>query len=94
MNVMLLVDNTLSALLVGVCWWLAHQNAVGREPFGRTIAVGYSALALAVLSNALFRNVDELAAVLPISLLFSKAILVLTLSAVAARLSILHPPPD
>lgn len=94
MNVMLLADNILSVLLVLVCWWLAHQNSAGREPFGRTIASGYSLLALAVLANMLFRNLDLLNFVLPMSLLFSKAVLVFTLSAVAVRLSIIHPPPN
>lgn len=94
MNVMLLADNILSILLVLVCWWLAHQNSAGREPFGRTIASGYSMVALAVLSNMLFRNFDVLSFVLPVSLLFSKAVLVFTLAAVAVRLSIIHPPPN
>lgn len=94
MSIMLLTDNILSVLLVMVCWWLAHQNASGRESFGRTIASGYSTLALAVLANMLFRNLDALAFVLPVSLLFSKAVLVFTLAAVAARLTIIHPPPN
>lgn len=92
MNHMLLADNILSVLLVLVCWWLVHQNASGREPFGRTIASGYAFLALAVLANMLFRNLDVLTFVLPASLLFSKGVLVFTLGAVAARLSIIHPP--
>lgn len=94
MNVMQLADNILSVLLVLVCWWLAHKNSAGREPFGRTIASSYSLLALAVLANMLFRNLDLLNFVLPVSLLFSKAVLVFTLSAVAVRLSIIHPPPN
>jgi len=94
MNFMLVADNTLSVLLVLVCWWLSHQNAAGREPFGRTIASGYSMLALAVLANMLFRNFGALSFALPVSLLFSKAVLVFTLAAVAVRLSIIHPPPD
>lgn len=93
MSVILLADNILSVLLVLVCWWLAHQNSAGREPFGRTIASGYSLLAVTVLANIAFRNQDLLNFLLPVSVLFSKAVLVSTLLVVAVRLSIIHPPP-
>lgn len=90
MSVALIVDNGLSTALVLVCWCLAHQNASGHEPFGRTIATGYSILALAVLANMLFRNLLTLSFALPVSLLISKAVLVFTLTMVATRLAIIR----
>ena len=94
MNALLLISNALSIPLILVCWWLAHQNASGREPFGRSIATGYSVLALAALANMMFRGVEQLAFALPVSLVISKAVLVATLGLVAVRLSIIHPQPN
>ena len=94
MNWMLVSDNVLSCALVFICWWLSHQNATGREPFGKLIAIGYSVLGLMVLANALFRNAAGFHEVLPLSLLFSKFVLVCTLGLVAARLLILYAPPQ
>lgn len=86
MTIWLLLNNVLSIALIFVCWWLVHLNATRAEPYGRIIAVGYSALALLVLANGLFRNVEPFRAYLPWSLLASKAGLVFTLTMVALRL--------
>ena len=87
---MLIANNILSTVLIIVCWWLAHQNAAGREPFGRSIATGYALLAMDVLANMLFRSFEEMQHLLPYSLLFGKVILTATLWLVAIRLSQLN----
>lgn len=56
MNWLLLSNNLSSAIVVLVCWWLAHQNARARPP-GRVIAVGYALLGFSVLMTAILRNV-------------------------------------
>lgn len=86
MMIWLILNNVLSIALIFVCWWLVHLNATRAEPYGRIIAVGYSALALLVLANGLFRNVEPFRPYLPWSLLASKAGLVFTLTMVALRL--------
>ena len=93
MSWLLIANNWLSFLMVLVCWWLVHQNALDREPFGRSIAAGYSILAMLVLANALFRNVVEFQSILPWSLVASKAVLVCTLALVSLRLTLLHAEP-
>ena len=90
MEHLLVANNIGSILLVVVCWWLAHQNATGREPLARTVAGGYAVLALLALGNMLFRNVEEFRPFLPWSLVASKYILVATLGLVARRLGILY----
>lgn len=95
MNILLVADNIVSFGLVIVCWWLAHQNSGGREPFKRSIATGYSLLAMTVLASLLIHNVGELNWLVPWVELTARAILTVTLGAVAARLAWLYaPPPD
>ena len=95
MNFLLVADNIVSSVLVIVCWWLAHQNSGGREPFKRSIATGYSLLAMAVLASMLVHNFADLQWLVPYTELAARTVLALTLGAVAARLAWLYsPPPD
>lgn len=96
MNWLLVVDNIVSVVLVIVCWWLAHQNSGGDEPFKRSIATGYSLLAMTVLASLLVHNSAGLLWMVPIMDVVARGVLAITLGAVAARLAWLYPisPPD
>ena len=95
MSALDLFDMAVSVALVAVCWWLSHQNATGREPFGKTISTGYALLAMSTLGSLLFGHVDDLAAALPASLVFGKTVLTFTLGVVAVRLAFVYgPDPD
>ena len=93
MNVLLIAENIVSTGLVIVCWWLAHQNSGGREPFKRSIATGYSLLAMTVMASVLIRNATDLNWLVPYVELTARGILTVTLGAVAARLAWLYSPP-
>lgn len=95
MNFLLVADNIVSSVLVIVCWWLAHQNSGGREPFKRSIATGYSLLAMAVLASMLVHNFANLHWLVPYAELVGRSVLTVTLGAVAACLAWLYStPPD
>lgn len=95
MNTLLVADNIVSSVLVIVCWWLAHQISGGREMFRRSIATGYSLLAMAVLASVLVHNFADLQWMVPYAELAARAVLAVTLGTVAARLAWLYaPPPD
>ncbi|XAT57837.1 hypothetical protein GN241_10980 [Rhodobacteraceae bacterium IMCC1335] len=95
MNILLVADNIVSSALVIVCWWLAHQNSGGRQPFKRAIATGYSLLAMTVLASMMILSVSDLRWLVPYAELAGRTVLTVTLGAVAVRLAVLHsPPPD
>lgn len=86
---LLLANNIASVALVMVCWWLAHQNAAGKEPFGQQIAAGYAMLALNVMFSMGLRNWPNYSGLVPYSVLFGKIVLTITLSFVAWRLTVI-----
>lgn len=55
---MLIANNILSVLLIGVLFWLAHENSAGKEPYSRAISCGYGFWALLVAFVMLFRNAE------------------------------------
>ena len=93
MNWLLVADNFVSIGLVFVCWWLAHQNSGGREPFARSIATGYSFLAMGILADMLVHNIADMQWLVPYAEVAVRAVLVITLGAVAARLAWVYAPP-
>lgn len=90
MNLLPLINDAFSILLVLACWTLAHQNSGGREPFARVIAAGYGALAMLAMGSMVFRHMPELVWVVPYLVLGSKGVLALTLLGVSARLGRLY----
>lgn len=90
MNILTAVDAIASVALVLVCWWLAHQNSGGREPFRRVIAAGYALLAMTALAALAGRSFADLWWVEPYAEVAARVVLVVTLVAVAARLSWLY----
>ncbi len=79
--ILLVANNTTSAIVVLVCWWLAHQNGRARPP-GRWIAAGYALLGFSVLFTAILRNIGIPPEWL---IVMSKALLATTLVLVSVR---------
>jgi len=94
MNVLSVLDHIVSLALVIICWWLAHQNSGGKEPFSGWISAGYGLLAMAVMASLLFHNITDLRWLMPYAALAERGALAVTLGAVAVRLAWLYAPPD
>lgn len=72
-------DQGLSAVLVMLCWWLAHQNATEHRHMGKAVAVAFSVLGMILLANMLFRTFKDFEIILPWSRVASKAALAVVL---------------
>lgn len=77
-----LANHFTSAVLVLICWWLAHQNSFRRGPLRRPIAVGYAATGVTLAAIALWRQLG-----LPYDglLVTVKITLIYTLGLISAR---------
>ena len=79
-------DQTISAALVMLCWWLAHQNATERWYLGKPLAVAFSVLGMILLANMLFRSFESFEGILPWARVASKAALAVVLGLTVWRL--------
>lgn len=83
----LFVDNIVSTALVVVCWLLAHKSASGRGRFGRLIAAGYGLLAMTAMAAMMVHNIEDLRWLAPYAELAGRAVVAVTLGAVALRMT-------
>ena len=65
-------DQGLSAALILLCWWLAHQNATEHRHLGRAVAVAFAVFGMLLLANMLFRSFERFEHLLPWSRIASK----------------------
>ena len=79
------IDSIVSACLVVICWWLAHENALHR-PFGKVLALGYMVLAAVIIANmADVLALHVFALVIKTALVFVFAIVLMRLRRIRAN---------